>query len=256
MLAYFPTEQLYYLRIHDIIPAVITLPFLGKTVALNAKKLVQASSRFYLAYIVLEFFRLKERSGLLHAKERALSKANANSAEANAEKTELQYSWNAHVLAAAYNTFRFPGALHWYVDFYEPVSFRLLFGLHGLHVAPVVPSTLILNHPRLEWSPGSLSRLCFFILLQIRHWQVVQPRGCGHLPTTPWLFLSSMIGKISLHKPMVRRLWHTKILPIRIGNGGGGRGGLRGAPILIPATCCHDFPGLCTDHVLGCALVH
>ena len=119
MLAYFPTEQLYYLRVHDIIPAAVTLPLLGKTVALNMKKLLQASSRFYLAYIVLEFFRLKERSGLLYAKEKSLSKANANSAKANAEKLELEHSWKAHKLAAVYNTLRFPGALHWYVVFHD-----------------------------------------------------------------------------------------------------------------------------------------
>jgi len=115
MLAYFPTEQLYYLRVHDIIPAAITLPVLGKTVALNMKKLVQASSRFYLAYIVLEFFRLKEQSELLHAKQKVLGEANTNSVEANAEKANVQNTWKAHKLAAAYNTFRLPGALHWYV---------------------------------------------------------------------------------------------------------------------------------------------
>ena len=150
MLAYFPTEQLYYLRVHDIIPAAITLPFLGKTMGLNATKLSQASSRFYLAYIVLEFFRLKERSGLLHAKEKALGKSNANSAEANAEKTELKHSWDAHILATAYNTLSLPGALHWYVDFHDPLSFRLLFVLGWLYVTHVEPSTLILSHPRLD----------------------------------------------------------------------------------------------------------
>ena len=150
MLAYFPTEQLYYLRVHDIIPAAITLPFLGKTVGLNAKKLSQASSRFYLAYIVLEFFRLKERSGLLHAKEKALSGANANSAETNAEKTELKYSWDAHILATACNTFRLPGALHWYVAFHDPISSRPSLVSGGLYVTRVEPSTLILSHPRLD----------------------------------------------------------------------------------------------------------
>ncbi|KAF9644892.1 hypothetical protein BDM02DRAFT_3190187 [Thelephora ganbajun] len=116
MLAYFPTEQLYYLRIHDIIPAAITLPVLGKTLTLNTKKLLQASSRFYLAYIVLEFFRLKERFGLLCAKQKALSKTGANNVEANAERVELKKSWKAHQLATAYNTFRFPGALHWSLE--------------------------------------------------------------------------------------------------------------------------------------------
>ena len=120
MLAYFPTEQLYYLRVHDIIPAAVTLPILGKTVALNTKKLLQASSRFYLAYIILEFFRLKERSGLLYAKRKALSKTCANNDKANAEKVELNNSWNAHKLAAAYNTFRLPGTLHWCVALHDP----------------------------------------------------------------------------------------------------------------------------------------
>jgi len=113
MLAYFPTEQLYYLRVHDVIPAAITLPVLGKTVSLNAKKLLQAASRFYLAYIFLEFFRLKERTGLLYAKRKALDRANTNSVEANAEKAELKNSWKAHRIATVYNALRLPGALHW-----------------------------------------------------------------------------------------------------------------------------------------------
>lgn len=115
MLAYFPTEQLYYLRVHDVIPTAITLPVLGKTIVLNAKKLLQASSRFYLAYIFLEFFRLKERAGLLDTKQKALSRTSANKVEVDAEKAELKDTWKAHQLATAYNAFRLPGALHWYV---------------------------------------------------------------------------------------------------------------------------------------------
>jgi len=122
MLAYFPTEQLYYLRAHDIIPAAITLPVLGKTVALNTRKLLLASSRCYLAYIVLEFFRLKEKSGLLCAKQKALSEVNTNNVEANAEKTELKQSWEAHTLAIVSNTFRFPGALCWSLESGIPLN--------------------------------------------------------------------------------------------------------------------------------------
>jgi len=116
MLAYFPTEQLYYLRVHDIIPPAITIPVIGKTVALNAKRLLQVSSRFYLAYIILEFFRLKERSGLLYTKQKALNKTNGNDVEANTEKVELKNSWNVHKLTVAYNTLRLPGALHWSLE--------------------------------------------------------------------------------------------------------------------------------------------
>lgn len=131
MLAYFPTEQLYYLRVHDVIPAVITLPVLGKTIALNAKKLLQASSRFYLAYIFLEFFRLKERAGLLYTKQKALNRANANNAEANAEKVELKASWKALQSATMYNAFRFPGALHWCVCSPQSLFFPSLFASPG-----------------------------------------------------------------------------------------------------------------------------
>lgn len=113
MLAYFPTEQLYYLRVHDIIPAAVTLPILGKPVLLNAKKLLQVSSRFYLAYIFLEFFRLKERAGLLYTKQKSLNKVGPNSVEAGAEKAKLKEGWKAHQLASAHNALRLPGALHW-----------------------------------------------------------------------------------------------------------------------------------------------
>lgn len=120
MLGYFPAEQLYYLRVHDIIPSAVTFPIIGKSVGLNAKKLLLASSRFYLAFVVLEFFRLKEQSGLLHAKQKALTKAGANDTEAIIEKAELENSWDVHKFAAAYNIFRLPGALHWYVDLQDP----------------------------------------------------------------------------------------------------------------------------------------
>ena len=143
MLAYFPTEQLYYLRVHDIIPAAITLPVLGKTIVWNAKKLLQASSRFYLAYIFLEFFRLKERVGLLYTKQKALSKANTNNAEANAEKVELKASWKALQSATIYNSFRLPGALHWCVI--SPQSFVLLAFFISLPLVAkpcVAPATL------------------------------------------------------------------------------------------------------------------
>ena len=120
MLGYFPAEQLYYLRIHDIIPSTVALPIIGKTVGLNAKKLLLASSRLYLAFVILEFFRLKERTGLLRAKQKALTKAGANDTEAVIEKAELENSWAVHKVAAAYNIFRLPGALHWYVDLQRP----------------------------------------------------------------------------------------------------------------------------------------
>jgi hypothetical protein len=137
MLAYFPTEQLYYLRVHDVIPAAVTLPVLGKTAALNTKKLLQTSSRLYLAYVVLEFFRLKERSGLLYAKEKALSKTSARSAVANAEKAELKNSRKAHTLATVYNMLRFTGALHWYVVLHDP-RFVPSFSIRFVWVVPGV----------------------------------------------------------------------------------------------------------------------
>jgi len=158
MLAYFPTEQLYYLRVHDIIPSAITLPVVGKTVTLNAKKLLQASSRFYLAYIILEFFRLKERSGLLYAKQKALNKTNANNVEANAEKAELENNWNVHKLTAAYNAFRLPGALHWSLESgialndvtgavlglaASLITFSSLWGAAGIIPPPASPAVVV-----------------------------------------------------------------------------------------------------------------
>lgn len=159
MLAYFPTEQLYYLRVHDIVPATITLPVLGKTVALNAKKLLQASSRFYLAYIFLEFFRLKERAGLLYTKQKALNRANADSVEANSEKAELKDSLKAHQLATAYNALRLPGALQWCVRFPQ-------ISVHLFSPSPRCPrwvksTFLILSHPGSPWSSGSHSWAVF-----------------------------------------------------------------------------------------------
>ena len=233
MLAYFPTEQLYYLRVHDIIPAAVTLPVLGKTVALNARKLLQVSSRFYLAYVVLEFFRLKERSGLLYAKEGVLRKANVNSAEANVERAELKRSWNAHTLATAYNTFRFPGALHWYVSLYDPqFVLSLLFASYGSRVEP---STL--NHPRLA-SPSGGHRLCFYKFHAPGRCGLM---GAGVFATSSWLFLSSIMGKIFLHEPK-DSLFTIYENPSHQNGGGMGERSPRGS--------LHLSLG-CASHVLG-----
>ena len=174
MLAYFPTEQLYYLRVHDIIPAAITLPVLGKTVALNTKKLLLASSRLYLTYIVLEFFRLKEQSGLLYTKEKALSKTNVNSAEANAEKAKLKRSWTAHTLATAYNTFRFPGALHWYVNLsIRPFFYSFCVG----RICYIGPSTLNIDPPEACLGrQAAIVRAVLYKFNPLAFW----PHGCRH----------------------------------------------------------------------------
>ena len=75
-----------------------TLSIIGKTAGLNAKKLLLASSRFYLAFVTLVFFWLKERTGLLRTEQKASIKADTNDTEVIIEKAGLKNSWDVHRL--------------------------------------------------------------------------------------------------------------------------------------------------------------
>ena len=87
---------------------------------LDVEKLPPTSSRFYLGFFILEFFWLKEWTGVQRAKQKPLTEVGMNNTEAIVEKAELKNTWDAHEPATACSTFRLPGALHWYIDLRGP----------------------------------------------------------------------------------------------------------------------------------------
>ena len=80
MLLYYPLEHLYYLRAHALLPLSLSLPvalpFLtrNKKLTLDINKLGLWSTRFWAAYVLLQFVHLGEDFGLLRMRELALSK--------------------------------------------------------------------------------------------------------------------------------------------------------------------------------------
>lgn len=113
MLAYYPLEHLFYLRMHDVIPPFIWLPFQWKPTLLHPGKLVKWSCRFLAVYLLLQFAHLNEDRKLLAKKEKAL--ARATGAEAETEKVELKKKWAALRTATISTAVKLPTSLHWYV---------------------------------------------------------------------------------------------------------------------------------------------
>jgi hypothetical protein len=115
MLAYYPLEHLFYLRVHDIIPPFIWVPWSWKPTLLHPGKLVKWSCRFLAVYLLLQFAHLNEDRKLLLKKERALTKASGE--EAETERVELKKKWAALKVATISTACKLPTSLHWYVLF-------------------------------------------------------------------------------------------------------------------------------------------
>ncbi|KAI6042587.1 hypothetical protein EDC04DRAFT_3108713 [Pisolithus marmoratus] len=118
MLVYYPLEHLYYLRIHDLIPAaipsIISLTGRGsRKISLNAGKLAMWSCRAWAAYVVLQFAHLLEDRKLLLMKERHLKKGKDVSAE---ERKDLGRRWDVFWNEVIANTANLPLAIHWSLE--------------------------------------------------------------------------------------------------------------------------------------------
>ena len=87
MRGYFPVEPLHPLQIHNVTPAAVTLPVLGKLVGLYTRLLPDPGG-FYLVCIVLEFFQLEGTvRRFARKKKKPLTKATQiASVKTNAEK--------------------------------------------------------------------------------------------------------------------------------------------------------------------------
>ncbi|KAL4072706.1 hypothetical protein V8B97DRAFT_1870310 [Scleroderma yunnanense] len=115
MLFYYPLEQLYYLRVHDIIPA--TIPSFvrpgSKPINLNASKLVTWSCRAWAVYVLLQFAHLIEDRKLLLVREKHLRKGKDVSVE---EQEDLRRSWDSFWNEMVSNTANLPLAIHWSLE--------------------------------------------------------------------------------------------------------------------------------------------
>ncbi|KAI6168083.1 hypothetical protein EDD17DRAFT_1531792 [Pisolithus thermaeus] len=118
MLVYYPLEHLYYLRKHDLIPAVIPsiISLTGRysrRINLNAGKLAVWSCRAWAVYVLLQFAHLLEDRKLLLMKERHLKKGKDVSVE---EKKDLRRRWGVFWNEVVANSANLPLAIHWSLE--------------------------------------------------------------------------------------------------------------------------------------------
>ena len=127
MRGYFPVEPLHHLQIHNVTPAAVTLPVLGKLVGLYTRPLPDPGG-FYLVCIVLEFFQLEGTvRRFARKKKKPLTKATQiASVKTNAEK-RTQAQPDRLRLATGSNVTRFPVALHWSSASTALISFPFFF---------------------------------------------------------------------------------------------------------------------------------
>lgn len=117
MIAYYPLEHLYYLRAHAILPAALALPLFKKSISLNTGKISLWSTRFWAAYVFLQFAHLREDHHLLKLRERALNKVKGKgkASDEAAEKADLTRRWDALINELVVNLGYLPLTLHWCV---------------------------------------------------------------------------------------------------------------------------------------------
>lgn len=126
MIAYYPLEHLYYLISHSVVPAELPsvpfasrLPFTkpnldGKSVSWDMGALGLWSTRFWAAYVVLQFAHLREDRKILKMRQRAVNKSKATTAPA--EREELAKRWDALLNELIVNLGYLPLTVHWSLE--------------------------------------------------------------------------------------------------------------------------------------------
>jgi hypothetical protein len=130
MLFYYPLEHLSYLVSHSILPTSVPSPrsLLGtssKPVHLDVNKLGIWSTRFWAAYVALQFAHLREDAKLLGKRERAVLKAKGKGVNLEAEKAEVRRRWDALLNELVVNLGYLPLTIHWFVELNLSCFFRL-----------------------------------------------------------------------------------------------------------------------------------
>ena len=117
MLAFFPLQQLSFLRTNDLVPAALPLPTApsGKPrrVTINDGAVSLWSTRLWMAYVVLQLAHLREDRALLVKRQRALEKLSAREKLQPQERAELARRWDAWYNELAVNLSYLPMTIHW-----------------------------------------------------------------------------------------------------------------------------------------------
>lgn len=103
MLAFFPLQHLSFLRTNDLVPAAPVL---------DDRAVGHWSSRFWMAYVVLQLAHLREDRALLVKRHRALDKLSAREKLQPQERTELARRWDAWYNELAVNLSFLPMTIH------------------------------------------------------------------------------------------------------------------------------------------------
>jgi hypothetical protein len=107
MLFFFPLQHLSFLRTNDLIPS--TLP----PRITNDRTLSLWSTRFWMAYVVLQLAHLREDRTLLVKRQRALDKLSSREKLQPQERVEIARRWDAWYNELAVNLSFLPMTIHW-----------------------------------------------------------------------------------------------------------------------------------------------
>lgn len=105
MLAFFPLQHLSFLRTNDLIPTT--------TSTLTDRTLSLWSTRFWMAYVVLQLAHLREDRTLLVKRQRAFNKLSSREKLLPLERVELERRWDAWYNELAVNLSFLPMTVHW-----------------------------------------------------------------------------------------------------------------------------------------------
>jgi hypothetical protein len=105
MLAFFPLQHLFFLRTNDLVPVAPVL--------FDDRAVGRWSSRFWMAYVVLQLAHLREDRALLVKRHRALDKLSAREKLQPQERAELVRRWDAWYNELAVNLSFLPMTIHW-----------------------------------------------------------------------------------------------------------------------------------------------
>jgi hypothetical protein len=110
MLFFFPLQHLSFLRTNDLIPS--TLP----PRITNDRTLSLWSTRFWMAYVVLQLAHLREDRTLLVKRQRALDKLSSREKLQPQERVEIARRWDAWYNELAVNLSFLPMTIHWSLE--------------------------------------------------------------------------------------------------------------------------------------------
>jgi len=108
MLAFYPLQQLSFLHTNDLVPAA-----LPRRIIINDRAVSLWSTRFWMAYVVLQLAHLREDRALLVKRQRALEKLSSREKLQPQERAELARRWDAWYNELVVNLSYLPMTIHW-----------------------------------------------------------------------------------------------------------------------------------------------